>query len=128
MHGGLYGATQNIADLMYELCSPIELTFNKNITASFFEEIKNASVMCVKGAAIEAIYFLCFNKFDFLGNCSLFDLINKLRYYNEIMKNAATLKIENQSFTKTNIILQSEEYLNNVKSGFNVFNNNISLR
>lgn len=127
-HGGLYGATQNIADLMYELCSPIELTFNKNITASFFEEIKNASLMCVKGAAIEAIYFLCFNKFDFLGNCSLFDLINKLRYYNEIMKNAATLKIENQSFTKTNIILQSEEYLSNVKSGFNVFNNNPEIK
>ena len=128
LHGGLYGATQNIADLMYELCSPIELTFNKNITASFFEEIKNASLMCVKGAAIEAIYFLCFNKFDFLGNCSLFDLINKLRYYNEIMKNAATLKIENQSFTKTNIILQSEEYLNNVKSGFGVFNNNPKIK
>lgn len=128
LHGGLYGATQNIADLMYELCSPIELTFNKNITASFFEEIKNASLMCVKGAAIEAIYFLCFNKFDFLGNCSLFDLINKLRYYNEIMKNAATLKIENQSFTKTNIILQSEEYLNNVKSGFNVFNDNPEIK
>ena len=128
LYGGLYGATQNVADLMYELCSPIELTFNKNITASFFEEMKNASLMCVKGAAIEAIYFMCFNKFDFLGNCSLFDLINKLRYYNEIMKNAATLKIENQSFTKTNIILQSEEYLDNVKNGFGVFNDNPKIK
>ena len=127
-HGGLYGATQNIADLMYELCSPIELTFNKNITASFFEEIKNAATMCVKGAAIEAIYFLCFNKFDFLGNCSLFDLINKLRYYNEIMKNAASLKIENQSIVKTNIILQSEEYIAKVKNGFGVFNNDPKIK
>ena len=44
------------------------------------------------------------------------------------MKNAATLKIENQSFTKSNIILQSEEYLNNVKNGFDVFNNDPEIK
>ena len=128
LQGGLYGATQNIADLVYELCTPIELTFNKNIAASFFEEIKNASVMCVKGAAIEAIYTLCFTKFDFLGNCSLFDLINKLRYYNEILKNASTLKLENDNIVKSNIIMQSEEYINKVKDGFGVFNNDPEIK
>ena len=44
------------------------------------------------------------------------------------MKNAATLKIENQSFTKTNIILQSEEYLDNVKNGFGVFNDDPKIK
>ena len=128
VHGGIRGATQNIADLLYELSIPIELTFNKNVAGSFFEEIKNAANMCIKGLAIEAIYTLCFTKFDFLGNCSLFDLINKLRYYNEIMKNAATLKIEDNKQIREDIIKKSEEYLDNVKNGFNIFNQNPSVK
>ena len=67
-------------------------------------------------------------KFDFLGNCSLFDLINKLRYYNEILKNASTSKLENDNIIKSNIIMQSEEYISKVKDGFGVFNNNPEIK